>query len=398
MRIGFFIDGYEPLIGGVIVSAKALKEILESFGHEVYIITVDNSKKVKISQSYIIRLPGIRIPLKQFSGYYFILRYKKYLSLIAELNLDIIHIHTEFSMGKLGLYAHQKLKISTVYTLHSFYDLLINKVFYKWPQFFKNFGFRQIRKLHYKFISQSNVVILPSLKTLQHCKNKYKIKGDYHIIPTQLNLSQFYSENYASDKITCLRQKLNLTNMFVCLYVGRLSEEKEVDYLIRVFSFFILDNPLSKFLIIGDGPIRNKLEQQVKKLNIIEHVIFVGFIPYKELGLYYQLGNVFLSASLFETQGLTYIEALAASLPLVARYDAVLENVLLHGKNGFFFTSPKELINILTDLYHHPIKCQTLSQQAKLSILKYNSEDFAKKVLDVYRKAIKKSSTKFLIS
>ncbi|MGA0448037.1 MAG: glycosyltransferase [Candidatus Phytoplasma pyri] len=398
MRIGFFIDGYEPLIGGVIISVKTLKENLESFGHQVYIITVDSPKKAKkISSNHIIRLPGIRSPLKHFQGYYFVLRYKKYLSLIASLKLDVIHIHTEFSIGKLGLYVHKKLKISTVYTLHSFYDVLIEKVFSWLPQFLKNFVFRQIRKLHYKFISQSDFVILPSLKTLQHCKNNYQIEGDYHIIPTQLNLKSFDSENYSSTIINSLKQKLNLTNMFVCLYVGRLSEEKEIDYLIQGFAFFLLDNPNSKFLIIGDGPIRNKLEQQVKKLNIVNNIIFLGFIPYEKLGLYYQLGNVFLSASLFETQGLTYIEALAAALPLVARYDVVLEKVIVHGKNGFFFHSPQELVTILTDLYHNPNKCQNLSQQAKLSILKYNSKDFAKKVLNVYQKAIKKSSTKILI-
>ncbi|MGA0448036.1 MAG: glycosyltransferase [Candidatus Phytoplasma pyri] len=400
MKIGIFTDTYEPLISGVVVSIKSLKEGLENLGHEVYIITSESvPKKISTIEIRIIRLPGIRFYFKILKGFRYVYGYYRYLPLINKLQLDIIHIHTEFSVGFLGLYIQKKLKLPMVYTIHTMYHSFVknNKSFLFKFKYFQKFLLRYFDSLFNKFINRADKVIVPSQKVLNFVQNNYQIEGDYHIIPTQLNLKSFDSENYSSTIINSLKQKLNLTNMFVCLYVGRLSEEKEIDYLIQGFAFFLLDNPNSKFLIIGDGPIRNKLEQQVKKLNIVNNIIFLGFIPYEKLGLYYQLGNVFLSASLFETQGLTYIEALAAALPLVARYDVVLEKVIVHGKNGFFFHSPQELVTILTDLYHNPNKCQNLSQQAKLSILKYNSKDFAKKVLNVYQKAIKKSSTKILI-
>ncbi|MCG7201985.1 MAG: glycosyltransferase, partial [Candidatus Phytoplasma mali] len=86
------------------------------------------------------------------------------------------------------------------------------------------------------------------------------------------------------------------------------------------------------------------LEKKAKKLNLDDKIIFLGFVAYDKLGIYYQLGNVFINASLFETQGLTYIEALAASLPCVVRFDQALEGVIKHEQNGFFYHKQEQLI------------------------------------------------------
>ncbi|MBP5835817.1 glycosyltransferase [Candidatus Phytoplasma meliae] len=391
MKIGFFIDGYEPLVGGVIVSAKALREGLEELGHELFIITLEASPKQEEKDPYIIRFKGIPIPFNpSFKGYRYIFRYKKHLPKIKSLNLDIIHIHTEVAMGKLGLYAKKELKIPAVYTMHSFYELSMHNISPFLAKYFKNFLLQKIIKLYYKFISQTDTTIIPSKKNLEYVQKKYQIKGDYHIVPTQLNLASFYPENNSKTQIENLKIRLGLKNYFVCLYVGRLSPEKEINYLIDAFAVFNQKNPQSKFLLIGDGPMIGNLRKQSQVLGISNNVIFNGFVAYQNLGLYYQLGDVFINASLYETQGLTYIEALAAALPSIVRYDIVLEKVIQNKKNGFFFQTKEELIQILDQLYRNPQECQKISLQAQKSILHYDRKHFAQKVANIYQQIVDK--------
>jgi 1,2-diacylglycerol 3-alpha-glucosyltransferase len=232
-------------------------------------------------------------------------------------------------------------------------------------------------------------VIAPTPKALKFLKERYKIESNYQIIPTGFDLKPFYKENIPSEEIKHLKEKLNLKYDFICLYVGRLSKEKEVHYLIESFFQFHLNNPQSKFVIIGDGSEKINLQKQTRKLGLSDKIIFLGFISYNQLGLYYQLGNVFINASLFETQGLTYIEALAASLPLLVRYDQVLEGVIQEGKNGLFFRTKEELIDKLTFLYRCPNACQKIAIKAKESANIYNQEIFAKNIIKVYEQSLR---------
>ncbi|MFK5261382.1 glycosyltransferase, partial [Lactiplantibacillus plantarum] len=70
--------------------------------------------------------------------------------------------------------------------------------------------------------------------------------------------------------------------------------------------------PKAVLLIVGDGPAREDLEAQAAELGIADHVRFTGEIDHDDVGDYYRVGDVFVSASDSESQGLTYIEAMAA--------------------------------------------------------------------------------------
>ena len=84
-----------------------------------------------------------------------------------------------------------------------------------------------------------------------------------------------------------------------------------------------------------------------EKLGISDYVIFTGMVAPSEVQEYYQLGDVFVSASTSETQGLTYIEAAANGLPLLCRQDDCLANVLQPGENGYEYTSEEEFLNAI---------------------------------------------------
>ena len=129
-----------------------------------------------------------------------------------------------------------------------------------------------------------------------------------------------------------------------------------------------------------------------RELGLEKRVIFAGEQPWDMIGKYYQLGDVFISASQSETQGLTYIEAMAAGLPVIAKKDACLDAILIDGYNGFGFTGQKDLYEGLNRiLYDNSQSCSvTLYSENALSIVKsYSTEEFAKRILHVYEQVAK---------
>src|SRR5690554_6432447 len=121
MRIGIFTDAYKPYLSGVVTSIKTLKDGLEDLGHEVFIITPFAPKQKLETDPTIIRLKGWIVPKKGLKDFRIVPFVQRHLKKIKVLNLDVIHIHTEFSVGSLGLYAGRKLNIPIVYTLHTSY-------------------------------------------------------------------------------------------------------------------------------------------------------------------------------------------------------------------------------------------------------------------------------------
>ena len=119
---------------------------------------------------------------------------------------------------------------------------------------------------------------------------------------------------------------------------------------------------------------------------IIAWYLFTGPKPSNEVPSYYHLSNVFVSASITETQGLTYIEAMASGIPAVARYDKNLEDVIDDGVNGYFFKETSELVEILLKLINHDYS--KMAEAAYLSAMKFSSEVFYEKVIAVYQQAI----------
>ena len=101
------------------------------------------------------------------------------------------------------------------------------------------------------------------------------------------------------------------------------------------------------FLIVGDGPAKSSLETLAAQLGVKESVIFTGMVPPEKVQEYYQLGDVFVSASTSETQGLTYIEAAANGLPLLCRKDPCLKGIIEQNENGFEYTDEGEFLSAL---------------------------------------------------
>ncbi len=114
-------------------------------------------------------------------------------------------------------------------------------------------------------------------------------------------------------------------------------------------------------------------------------MIFAGMVAPEEVPDWYRLGDLFVSASSSETQGLTYIEALAAGVPALCRADPCLEGVIQDGENGWQYHSFQEFRRRLEDFLAHPETHEALRRQAAASAEQFSAQRFAQRVERVYQ-------------
>ena len=146
------------------------------------------------------------------------------------------------------------------------------------------------------------------------------------------------------------------------------------------------DEPL-RFLVVGDGPYRTKLENRVSELGLEARVVFAGMVPPQMTSRYYRLGDIFVSASQSETQGLTYIEAMACGLPLLCRYDPCLDEVIQDGRNGLTYRNADEFNEKLDRLLSDDMYHRSIGAEARKTVFReFSAESFAEKAVQVYRK------------
>ena len=230
-------------------------------------------------------------------------------------------------------------------------------------------------------------VIVPSEKTKELLMT-YSVHKDIAVVPTGIDLNKFDKNQFLMEDVNALKQKYNIKPQEkVLLYLGRVSQEKNIEEIIRAMPEYMKTREVVKFVIVGSGPALEKLEHLVKELGLVERFIFTGSQPWDTIGLFYQLGNVFVSASRSETQGLTYIEAMASGLPVVAREDKCLEDILEEGKNGYSFTDTNGLYQGLDQILF--LDTQTnYSENSIEKVKKYSTQEFALQIEKVYQHVI----------
>ena len=386
MRIGIFTDTYPPYINGVSTSVSMLENALRKKGHQVYIVTVntENMRYKYENDEHIIRIPGVPIGIYDYrlTGVYPL----KAINKIKKWNLDVIHSHTEFGVGTFARIIAKQYNIPLVHTYHTMYE---DYVHYITKGYFNNTSKKIVEYLTNFYCNQTATeLIVPTKKTYDLFKEKYKYTRNVHIIPTGIEVEKFYKENTDPAKLEEIRKKHGLNKGdFVILYVGRLGQEKSVDVLIEAHQELAREYK-AKLLIVGDGPDMDTYKNLVHKLKIDDNVIFTGKVPWTEVTLYYQIADIFATASKSETQGLTVIEAMAASLPVVAVDDESFRNVIIDGLNGHLFDTKKEYKKYVKSFIDEPSKLQQFSKQARINADTYSSKYFAERVLDVYRLAI----------
>ncbi len=381
MRIGLFTDAYAPIISGVSISLDILSKELTKAGHEVFVIT--NKHENAVVTNNILRFGGYKIPMKGLREYRIGKVTSKKVKEVGELNLDIVHCHTEFTMGRLGRRVAKKYNIPLVHTYHTMYEDYVHFISKSLVG-----PLRLVSKKYSKsFANSADEVVFPTIK-VKRTFNRYGFKKSSHIIPTGIYVEDFNKDKFTKEDISKLKQDLEIDpNDFIMLFLGRMSREKSIQDLLIQFSKIKSDKV--KLLLIGGGPDIKHFKNICKKLNIVNRVKFIGMVSPNDVGLYYQLGDLFVNFSVTETQGLTYYEALASGLPLLVKYDDNLEGLVENGYNGYSFTDNEDFVKLFEKINDDKILFNQISNNSSKAIQKFSAANYAKNIEKIYKKLLK---------
>ncbi len=388
MRIGIFTETYTPYISGLVTSEVMLKSALEKQGHEVYIVTanLESFKYEYNEEERVLKIPGIPTGIydSRLSSIYPIRAVNK----IKGWKLDVIHSQTEFAIGTFARLFAKQFNIPLVHTYHTLYE---DYVHYITKGYFKRSSKKIVEYLS-KFYCETTAteLIVPTNKIYKLFKEKYKFEKNIHIIPTGIEVERFYEENIDAKEVKNLRKTLHLNKKdFVILFVGRLAEEKNVEFLIQSAKNLSKKYKDIKLLVVGDGPDKEKYEELAKKIKIDENVIFTGKVSWDDMPYYYHVSDIFATASKTETQGLTVIEAMASNVVPVCMKDEAFQSMVTEELNGLFFKNQEEYENQIMRLYENREELAKFDKQARIQAEHYGSKNYAERVLEVYQRAIK---------
>ena len=335
MNIGIFTDSYFPQLSGVATSIKTLKDALEKQGHNVFIFTTtDPHIKKGTVEANVFRFSSV--PFISFTDRRVAFRgFFEATKVAREVKLDIVHTQTEFALGMIGKYVAHQLKIPAIHTYHTMYEDYLHYVL----------NGHLLRPYHVKqftnvYLKNMDGVIAPS-KRVEALLKRYRVDIPMRVIPTGVDVN---SLNKAANND--MRQELGIpADAPVLLTLSRVAEEKKIDRILNAMPEIIDEFPETRLVIAGDGPDMEVLQEQVERLTLEDNVIFTGDVPHDDVGSYYKMADLFVSASDTETQGLTYIEALASGTKCVVYDTDYTEHVFDDDEFGKVFNGPGEMLS-----------------------------------------------------
>lgn len=343
VKIAFFTDTYLPNIDGVVVAILNTRRMLEKLGHEVFIFAPEEIGKTNTSGTLgipddkVFHYPAI--PFLPYPQYKLALSAHGARQVIKENNIDIIHSHGMGPMGFAAIYCAKRLNLPLIGTLHT---NIQEATHYLWKYKTGKQLFNRVAKsIAWKYLkayyNECNKTIVPSEYMAKLCR-RHGIKN-VAVLSNGIDLSRFKPPNTAPKKISNRTQgKKNI----VALYVGRLVREKNLDVMIKAARYVEKKNPHIRFVIVGGGPASDYYKELTTRYRVAHLFTFVGPVNIEETINYYHNADIFVFPSVFETQGLSAIEAMACGLPVAGARALAIPDLVKDGYNGYLFR-PKDV-------------------------------------------------------
>lgn len=376
MKILLTTDWYAPAVNGVVTSVLALRRQLERQGHEVRVLTLAAGlRSIRTGQVWALGsvdagliYPGARLRTPDAAA--------AVQDLVA-WGPDIVHSQCEFSTFPLARRIARACGAPLVHTYHTVYE---DYTHYFSPS--RRWGRAMVRRFTRHIAAECDAFIAPTGKVARLLTG-YGVACPVYTLPTGIDLERFARRDPAARAALRARWGLPAEGP-VLLYLGRLAREKNLDELFGLMARLQTAGRPATLLVVGDGPDRSRLQALARDLP----VVFTGMADPAEVPDYYAATDVFLSASTSETQGLTYLEALAAGLPAVCRADPCLDGVIENGRNGWQYRTPGELEAAVTALLADPAARRAMGQRAAASAAPFGEVEFGRRAAALYRKLL----------
>ncbi|HHY76471.1 MAG TPA: glycosyltransferase family 4 protein [Firmicutes bacterium] len=375
MNIAMVSDSYYPYISGVTRAVSTLKETLTKMGHRVWLYCpaypgAEDEEGVK-------RLPSLRSPTN--AAYYVAIPpFSGMRKDMARIRPQVVHIHSPFNLSKAGYRAARRLNIPVVMTYHTMYNLYAHYV--------PLAGGRVSQTVERMAIGMANsvqAVVTPSSVIADYLRER-GVRTPIFPIPNGIPVEDFQGgdPSYA-------RQRYGIpSGIPVIISCGRLGIEKNVETLLRAFAL-VRARTDAALLLVGDGPLRAELEKLAHSLGIADRTFFAGAVPPDVMPHMYASADMFMFASLTDTQGLVLVEAKAAGLPAVAVGALGVKDMVADGEDGYLCgNDPEELAEKAVYLLENPSVLSRMQETARRNAQAFSREASASRILACYESVI----------
>jgi 1,2-diacylglycerol 3-alpha-glucosyltransferase len=381
LRIAFFTNYYHPVVNGVVRSVASFREILTKQGHMIFIFA-QSANEYKDDEPFIFRYPSLSLPVPMDIAA--VIPVSSFVDqLLPALKLDVIHTHHPILLGQTAASKAADLNVPLVFTFHTQYWEYTHYV--PFPQeaiqeFLKNAIHSWLRV----FIQKCQHIVIPSKSIKEILIREYGLEDRFTVIPTGTDLQPYL---HADGKT--LRQSKGWQDEKVLISIGRLAPEKNWETLLRAAAQVYTQHPAMRLVLIGDGPDKQTLELLAAELGIAECVTFTGQVPFDEIPAYLKAADLFVFASVTETQGLVTIEAMAAGLPVVAVDGSGTHDIVDHEKEGLLVENDSNaLASGINELLADPQRMKQFSLQALKKARTFDANRLGKQMVKVYEQAI----------
>ncbi|AAC06809.1 glycosyltransferase [Aquifex aeolicus] len=363
MKIALFTDSFRKDLGGGTQVARQLAFGLSKKGYEVLVITGSTAEEE--TPFKVLKLPSIKYPF--YHNVEIALPNVELLKELKNFNPDVIHYHDPFLAGTMALLMGKILKIPTVGTIHihpkqlTYHGIKIDNgvIAKKLVSFFGNF-------------TDCVVFVSKYQKKLYEELDSFCVKVIYNGIPDYF---------FVSEK----RKLRNPRNRI--LTVSRLDKDKNPEFALKCVAEISKEVPV-EYTIVGEGNEKEKLEKLARKLGIKAN--FLGFVPREELPELYLSHDVLLNTSKTETFGLSFAEAMATGMPVIALKEGSAPEIV--GDGGILCEEKVECVKkAFLKLYQNPELYFKLSQKAPERAHVFRCERFLKDYESLYEEVIRTS-------
>ncbi len=372
MRIGMVSATYDPtVINGVVRMVSLYKTHLEALGHEVFIFTLGETSEMDEAMR-VIRSPGLR--LGDF-GYYLSMGYtRKAQALLSRM--DIVHCHHLLMSVEM---AHRYANCPIIYTNHTRYDLYTG-AYTPLPQPAADAIMRQVWP---EFTDLADVVIAPS-EGMRRVLLDFGVRARTTVIENGIDLEPFLrprrpraKADYGLPDTACL-----------LLYVGRLSNEKNLDSLLEQFAVARELIPDLHLALIGKGPQEAEFRELAQSLELDDAVQFRGVVPFDEVADWLAAADAFVTASTSEVHPLTIIEAMAAGKPVAAVQSPGISDIVEPGVTGYLAHTPEGLDAAMVALIADPARARSMGAAARQTSHRFDIRRTVRLTVELYEELL----------
>lgn len=379
MKILMMTNTYLPHVGGVARSVASFAAAFRSRGHEVLVVTPEFDGTAP-DEDHVIRIPAIQ----HFNGSDFsvVLPIPGFLSArLQDFSPDLVHSHHPFLVGSTAVRVATQRNIPLVYTYHTHYEQYTHYAPVHSPRM-RGFAV----ELAKGYCNLCHHVIAPS-ESVEQLLRERGVLSPITSIPTGIRTDRFARGDGGT-----VRQNLGIPEgTFVVGTVGRLAEEKNLSFLSGAVARFLQTAPGSRFLVVGNGPSKEKMVRMAHELGVGDRFHFTGTLSGQALIDAYHAMDLFAFASMSETQGLVLAEAMAAGVPVVALDASGVREVIDDGVNGRLLeaASPRAFAGALREMFRlSPEGRRGLSAGARRKAQLFSLDRCSQRLLAVYDRAV----------